>query len=210
LAATDVVFSGLYQMIGLTVAVIVAGLDCGDYVVDPTGSVTVPINSDPGMHFNGAYLQQFNVGPWDNTTYGDATTQVTMSINETSEAVLYIPVVIGFPYLVAGQLMRPSVESQTKSSTGGGTGKNRRVHNYAMLVSNAQGLAVGTTFANLEPVKFKTEGGVTIQANTLFSGVIYGATEDVDSYDGMICWTIQRPFPCMINSVNSFVVTEER
>jgi len=208
--STNVDFYGLYQFQYQTVAAVICGLDCGNYQVDQQGHISVPLQSDPDKLFTANYVQQFDVGPWNKTAYGMLTTRVTMLVQSSGEMTMYVPVFIGYPYLCAGQLMRPVTPEQTKSGQGGGTGKNKRVYNYGVLVQSTVGLAIGTTFANLEPVTFTTRGGYVLKHNQPFTGVAYGATEDEVGMDGMLCWAVERPYPCTINALNSFIGTEER
>lgn len=208
--STDVKFYGLYQLIGQTVAVVVAGLDCGDFVVSNLGVVDVPLQSDPDGLFTGDYLQQFDVGPWNQAAYGSLTTSVTMLVGGNARKTMYLPVFIGYSYLSAGQLMRPVTPEQTKSGQGGGPGKNRRVFNWAALVQGTTGLSVGTNFSNLQPVVFKTAGGQVLNHQQLFSGEVFGTTQDRNTMDGRLCWTIQRPYPCVINAMTGFMETDER
>ena len=65
MAATDIIFSGLYYAVGSSVQVTIGGLYCGSFTVVAPGTITVPINSDPDALCNGKYLQTLDVGPWD-------------------------------------------------------------------------------------------------------------------------------------------------
>lgn len=218
MAATDIVFHGLYYAIGATISVCIGGLDCGDYVVQANGTdgtVTVPINSDPDGLCNGAYLTTLDVGPWDKTTYGGLTTEVTLDVGGQGSATIYIPVAIGFVYPSIGKLLKPATDAQIKSQQGPGTGKGRRVHNYgiqfAAVIGNKNGLRLGTDFAiGLNAMQLQSKGGVTLPHNIVFQGVAYGPLKDNNSYDGQITWLMIRPYPCTINSISSFMETEER
>lgn len=216
MAATDILISGLYYAVGHTVSVAIGGLDCGDYVVVANGTdgqVTVPINSDPDQLCNGAYLKTLDVGPWDTTTYGDLTTEVTLDIGGVGSATIYIPVAVGYAYPSAGQTMRPATEAQIKSQQGPGTGKLRKVHNYGILfgavVGNAGGLQLGTNLTAMNAIQLKTKGGIPLTHNIVFQGVAYGPIKDTDSFDGQVCWYMSRCYPCVINSLNGFMETSE-
>lgn len=54
-----IVFYGYWHLLGRTVSVFVAGLDCGDYVVASDGSVTVPFGACDGL-FTLAYLESLS------------------------------------------------------------------------------------------------------------------------------------------------------
>ena len=216
MASTDILITGLYQAIGQTVSVAIGGLDCGDYVVAANGTdgqVTVPINSDPDKLCNGAYLITLDVGPWDTTTYGDLTTEVTLDVGGTGEATMYIPVAVGFAYPSAGQAMRPATEAQIKSQQGPGTGKLRKVHNYGILfgavVGGTNGLQIGTNLTAMNAIQIRKKSNILLTHNIVFQGVAYGPVKDTDSYDGQICWYMSRCYPCVINSLNGFLEAQE-
>jgi hypothetical protein len=52
----SVVLSGFWPLVGLSVTAFIAGLNCGSYTVDATGSITVPYGSDPDGLFTQAYM----------------------------------------------------------------------------------------------------------------------------------------------------------
>ena len=213
MAATDMVFSGLYYAVGSRVQVTIGGLFCGTFTVAAPGTVTVPINSDPDQLCNGKYLQTLDVGPWDTTTYGGLTTELTLDVAGNGEATIYVPVAIGFTYPSMGQVMRPASAEVTKSSQGPATGELRRVHTVGILgnfVGGASGLQVGTNFAKMNAANVTTKGGTPIKHNQLFSGVHFMPVSDDDSMEGQICWQMLNPYPCVINSINSFVSFEPR
>lgn len=223
MAASDIILHGHYQAIGSFVTAWIGGLDCGDYLVANDGTVTVPINSDPDQLCNGAYLQTLDVGPFDNTTYGSLTTELTIAIDGVGEAVIYIPILLGFSYSSAGMLMVPASEQATKSQLGGATGKRRRPFNFGIrgfFVGNGKalgttgsaigGLAIGTDFTdNLSAVKTETKGGVALTQNQIFRGATWGPLAAASGFDGQICWCMVRPYPCIINNINAFLEIEE-
>lgn len=213
MATTDLVFSGIYYAVGAKVTAFIGGLDCGDYIVDSTGSITVPINSDPDQLCNGTYLSTLDVGPWDRTTYGTLTTEVTIGVPLVGEATIYIPVAIGFVYPSMGQRTRPAAEQTVKSPQGPATGKKRRVSNYGILFSavigNTGGLQIGCDFNHMNAMQLQTLGGVKITNNIVFQGVAFGPISDSDSYDGQVCWQMLRPYPCIIDSLNGFMEVSE-
>lgn len=214
MAATDIVFQGLYFAIGYTVSVSIAGLDCGDYVVQtsPPGTITVPINSDPNQLCNGAYLANFDVGPYDRTTYGDATTRIDLADGVGGVETIYVPVVIGFTYPSLGMGLRPITPEQTKSPQGGAMGKTRRIHWAGFLFQNAQGVTILTSspqdaqFAST----FNNAAEVPLNMNQLFSGVYATEVDDTYSYDGQIGWLVTRPYACTVVSMTSHLDTMER
>ena len=206
---TDIVFNGLYHMIGHSVSVVICGLDCGDYTVDANGAVTVPLASDPDGLLSGAYIVQFDVGPYDTITYGDATTQVTV-FTGVATATVYVPVVIGFSYPTIGQILRPVMEAQIKSPSGPGEGKTKRIEWASFLFSQAQGVSIGTSFANMWPVQFPDGTGQVLNHTILFSGVFADNFAEDYGFDNMIAWQIFRPYPCTVASVSGFLHSQDR
>ena len=222
MAATDIILYGHYQLAGNTVTVQIGGLDCGDYLVANDGTITVPINSDPDGLCNGAYLQTLDVGPFDRTTYGSLTSELTISIPSVGEATIYIPILVGYSYSSAGQTMFPASEQATKSQLGGATGKRRRPFNYGIrgfFVGNGKalgtgseigGLAIGGDFTtNLNAVRVQTKGGIDLTHNQVFQGATWGPLASETGFDGVICWCMVRPYPCIINNINAFLEIEE-
>ena len=213
MAATDMIFNGLYYAIGYPVQVTIGGLFCGTYTVVAPGQITVPINSDPDQLCNGKYLQTLDVGPWDTTTYGGLTTELTLDVAGNGEATIYVPVAIGFTYPSLGQVMRPASAEVTKSSQGPATGELRRVHTVGVLgsfVGGSLGLQVGTSFATMNAANVMTKGGAPLLHNQILQGIHFMAVTDNDSMDGQIAWQMLNPYPCVINSINSFISFEPR
>jgi len=211
MAATDIIFQGLYYAVGYTASVSCCGLDCGDYVVDANGDVTVPIDSDPDGNFNGPYLVQFDVGPFDKLTYGDQTTRIDLSDGVGGIQTIYVPVVIGFTYPSWGAGLRAVGEDQTKSPKGPGLGETRITHWFSALVSSSQGLSFGTTNAgSFYPAAFTDQSNIKLKMNTLFSGVWASPIEDGPSFDGMIAWSVSRPYAATVVALSGFIETSER
>ena len=210
MAATDVIFTGLYYAAGYTVSVSVCGLDCGDYVVDQYGRVTVPINSDPDKNFNGAYLQQFDVGPFDTTTYGELTTRIDMSNGSGAIQTIHVPVCIGFPMPYYGKLLRMIGEDQTKSPQGGSLGKTRRIQYVGALLRNTQGITFFTENGNQDVPNLTDYANNQLLKNTLFSGVWSKPLDDNDSLDGFLSFGGSRPYAASIVSLTAFLDTAER
>lgn len=211
MATTDIVFTGFYYAIGYTATVSIAGLDCGDYVVSSLGTVTVPINSDTDKLCNWANLVQYDVGPYDRDTYGDATMGVTMADGTGGVQTLYLPVVIGFVYPAAGFALRAVDQDALKTPQGGGTGKTRRSHWVSIQLLNTQGIALGTlSSAVYDTAPLADEGANVLPLNELYTGVWTKPIDDNPSFDGQIGWRILRPFPCTVLSLTGFVETAER
>ena len=209
--ATDVVFTGFYYAVGYTVSVSVCGLDCGDYLVDDNGNVTVPINSDPDGKFNGGFLAQYDVGPYDKVTYGDQTTRLDIFDGVGGTETIFVPVVIGFTYPAIGQVVRPVAEDQIKSPQGPGLGKTRRMQWFGALLNNTQGVSFGTRLGGtMDAANFADPAGNVLLKNTLFSGVWSKPIDDNPSYDAQLAWACYRPYAVTVCAVSAFIDTSER
>lgn len=187
--------NGLWHLNGKTVQVFASGLDCGDRgpgtigFIDFTvvnGSITVPygdsLSSGPGQGlFTAAYV------------------------------IANPSLVIGCTYTSQAQLVRMIAPVDTGARNGPALGKLRRIHRYAMLLSNTLGLSVGTTFDKLHPANFKqADQNTPIALNTSFSGVHQQTIEDDYSYDGMVCVEVSRPFPVNIAAISGNLQTMDQ
>ena len=213
MSATDIIFNGLYHQVGQLVAVTIGGLYCGTFTVVAPGTITVPINSDPDGLCNGKYLQTLDVGPWDKTTYGAATCEVTLDVAGNGPATIYIPVLIGFNYPAMGTTMRPASAEVTKSPQGSASGKLKRIHaigGLGFFVGGVGGFQVGPDFLHMNAVNTKTNGGTPLTHNQPFFGEFFLALSDSFNKDGQICWQMLNPYPLTINTLNAFLDTEER
>lgn len=121
-----------------------------------------------------------------------------------------VPVVIGFTYTSQGQVIRPLAPDATGARNGPALGKHRRVHRYAMLCANVQGLHVGTDFTKLNIALFTTPGGTAMNVTQLKTGTHSQTLTDRESYDGMVAWQITRPYPATVAAVEAFMHTEDR
>jgi hypothetical protein len=209
-ATTDVIFSGLYYAVGYPVSVSVCGLDCGDYTVDQYGRVTVPLNSDPDMLFNGAYIQQFDVGPFDTTTYGELTTRLDIDNGSGATITIFVPVCIGFAIPYYGKLLRLIGEDQTKSPQGGAMGKERRTQWVGALLRNTQGITFFTENSFQDTPNLAYPGQAPLVKNILFSGVWSRPLEDNWSLDSFVGFGGSRPYAASVVSLTAFLETSER
>lgn len=207
MADTDIILTGYYHLVGKTVAAVICGLDCGDYVVDAAGSITVPLQSDPDGLLTGDYIASFDAG-FDRTVYGDATTELQIFAGANVD--VHVPVLVGFPYVSDGQLLRPITEAHLRTKNGPGLGDIRRVYQFAAIFLNAVGVEVGTDFTHLDPVLFANDGEVALTKDTLYSGVWQNTLDDDYGFEGAICWRISRPYPCSITALTGFIETQER
>jgi hypothetical protein len=197
-------FYGLWYLIGKTVSAQIAGLDCGDYVVETvTGSITVPFGSDTGGLMTAAYLATLPV------FVGEQAVTLSYTLNDAPTTVT-IPVVIGVPYVTQGQRLRAATAADIKSPVGDALGKVRRSEIATLLLTNTVGIKVGTDFNHLDAMLLPgADGETALPATSMFSGVVKINLTDDYSYDSMFCWQVDRPWPCTVCASSSFLHAEE-
>jgi hypothetical protein len=194
-------FYGLWHLNGKTVTVHCGGVDVGDFVV-ANGSVAVPIDADVGGLFTSAYLASIS----STTAYGAMGTQI-----EWTGGRLTVPAVVGFTYTSQGQILRPDAQDQTRSQTGPGLAKPRRLHQFGALLQGTQGISFGTDFAKLHAVQFKSAGGTKdLTALQLFSGIYWNTIDDNWGFDSRLCWQVSRPYPAAVVALDGFMGMTDR
>jgi hypothetical protein len=87
---------------------------------------------------------------------------------------------------------------------------------WSALMENTVQITWGTSLTptplgNMEPWNtVNPNTGELLSGGESFSGVAFGTLNDSSSFDGMLCWQIDRPYPCTIAVANSFMQTIER
>lgn len=200
---TSIKFYGMPHLVGKTVQACVGGLDCGDYVVDFAGSITVPFGSDEQGLMTAAYLTSLD------GYEGEQATPVKLYIDGALRTIV-VPVVIGLGYTSDGQGLRP-VSANDLAQRTHGLGRIRRAHYYSALLHNTVKISFGTDFASLDPSAFTTgnDGETTLPHTTLYSGVYRGVLTDQSSYDSMLAWRVTRPWPATVCATGTFLVASE-
>jgi hypothetical protein len=193
---------GLWRHNGKTVAVVVGGLDCGDFAV-ANGSVTIPIDSDPlnPVSLTSAYLASIT----STTAYGTLATQI-----QKANSVYTVPCIVGYSYVSQGQILRPDAQEQSHSPTGPGLAKPSRIYQFGALLAGTQSISFGTKFTALHLANFKTGSGKAYTPLQLFNGVYWDTLQDDYGFDSMLCWQIGRPYPAAVCSVAGFMNQSER
>jgi hypothetical protein len=200
---TGLRFYGLSHLEGKEVDLFIAGLDCGKATVKDA-SVFVPYGADVDGLFTNAYLQNVTTtATQEFKDYGSKTCYIDAGM-------LMIPAVIGFSFVSQGQLLRPAKREDAGNAVGDPFGKKRRLHQYAILFHNAQGVSVGTDFVRLKPSLFVNAGLKLLKKNELYSGIHYDTLADEYSFDGMLAWQIDRPYPAAVVSAGIFLSTQDK
>jgi len=194
---------GLWPFVGQEITVFAAGVDCGEFTVSSTGYVDLPLDV-AGSLFTTARVTQLSA---NTSTFAGHDVYVD-GFGGTHG---HIPIVVGYNYTSQGQIVRPVIASETGSRIGPSLGQTRRTHQVGTLLYQTQGIYFGTDFNNLRPANFKTTGGAQpLPLTTLFSGVHWDTLDDTYSYDSMICWEVNRPYPATVLAIEGFIVTTER
>lgn len=203
-----VTFQGMWTMPTATVAVSVAGLDCGNFVVNADGTVFVPFGSDSGGQFTANYLNAVS----NSLSTDPALMAISITDGDGDTIIVYVPVTIGYPFTSQGLTTRPMIENQIKSAEGSGLAKKRRLQEFGMLLENAQGLSVGGDFQHLELQVFTANNvdDSPISLGARFTGVYWQKLNGNWDFDGQIAWQITRPYPCTVSAVSGFIETDER
>lgn len=184
--------NGLWHLNGKSVDVFAGGLDCGN-----------PGEGHPIVTFtvtNGSIF----------IPYGD-------SISAGSGQGLFTPdfaasgirIVVGFTYNSDGQIVRANSPAESGSRNGPAFGKLRRTHYVSFAFINAVEVKFGTDFTQLLPAQFRTGGGRKYTPLQVFTGIYRDQPKDEDSFDGMLCWRVARPYPLMISAAGQYLHTKD-
>lgn len=152
-----------------------------------------------------SYLQGETV-----SIFADGCNQPPQVVSNTGTLTLTTPaavVSVGYSYNSDGQLLRLEAGSRNGTSLG----KTRRVHRIGLMVHRSQGLQIGKSFNNLDPVQFRTSGAdIAGQAAALYTGIeSHGADFDYD-FDNEICFRVSSPQPCTLLAIMPMLETQDR
>jgi hypothetical protein len=202
-----IVLNSFPYLVGKTVQICLGGLDCGDHVVAADGSVTISYGSDPGGLLTPGYLTSISSGG----AYGDSEILINIVDSLSNVTSVYVPCVVGYGYTSRVQLLRNVTEDEMKTKKGPGTGKLARTFKFSLYLWNAVKVKMGTSFDHLMTQKL-THGNRTTQlaSNVPFTGIHEATIDDKTSFDGQLCWQVDRPFPLGVVSATTFQNTEDR
>jgi hypothetical protein len=197
---------GYPQFIGKTVQVMVGGLDAGDYVVDANGSVVVPFGADPDGLLTPGYLSGIS-----GSGYGEA----AATLNITQDSLTYtftVPIVVGLACPAKGQIVRSVAAQEAEGTKGPSLGNTRRTANIAVLLSNSVAPSFGTDFVNMEQAQFTgyPKDMTPLTAAQPFSGVYQNSLVDDYSFDSMLAYKVERPYPLTITAIAGFMDVEDK
>lgn len=211
-ADTSLQIWGLGHLIGATVAVLLAGVDMGDYVVAADGSVTVTYGADASAKVTASYLT--TNFPTSGGSYAGSDHDVVFNVyNGTDIVSVTVPVLAGLKYTATGQGVRPVLPEALYGGRGPSLGKMRRGHKYAMLVEGIQQVSVGTSTSNLTAASITDDGGLTpelvLDSDEIFTGVLVQPLADGPSYDTQIMWRVTEPHRFTVSMFSVFIEGEE-
>ena len=207
---------GLSHLTGDTVSVCLGALDLGDFTVAADGSVTVSllVTGSQTAAWSAAQLVAMD----SSTAYGENTMLIEIQPDTpTGEIFVNVPCVIGSPFVSQGQRLRLASQKDAKTATGDALGMTRRTHWFSALLQNVVQIQFGTSLTpsplgNMD--QWDTTDPVTgalLAGGVAYSGVIsLPCPGDGYSFDSMLCWQIDRPYPATVVSAISFLQTQER
>ncbi len=212
-ADTTLQIWGLSHLVGITVSVCLGALDLGDFVVAVDGSVTVSliVTVSQTAAWSAAQLIAMDSA----NAYGESTMLIQVD-GGSGSVFVNVPCVVGQAYVSQGQRLRLSTLQDAKTTTGNALGMNRRTHMYSALVQNVVQVTFGTSLTPSPLGNMKAwntvdpKTGVALAGGVAFSGVIWGTIGDGYTFDSMLCWQINRPYPATIVAASSFMQTNER
>jgi hypothetical protein len=194
--SSNVILRGFGDYEGETMAVFLAGLDCGDFPVI-AGRITVPFGSAGGL-LTERYLTQVSALKRDWGTN-------TVILDEW-----VVPCVVGYRYKSRGQRLRPASGAESGAANGPAFGKKRRNHMLAALLNSTAGISFGQDFERLKPANFRTPGGKAYTPTDLFTGIhVDNITAEAD-YDGMLAWEVEGPYSAQVAAIGGFLQTQDK
>lgn len=212
--AGAMVIAGFYYMIGTTVSAWIGGLDCGDYVVDAGGCITVPYGADVGGISTLAYLESLSdtTTPVQGSAWPAVTSHPVIPL-EVSGTTYYIPGVIGYKFTTQLQRLRPDDQETARTQQGTGSGSLKRHHWYSLLLAAgvANTIQVGTSPTGiLYPATLNNyDTGAATPITTLFTGVHRDTIQSDYDLDGQMYVQLTRPAPLVLSSWTGMMETTE-
>jgi hypothetical protein len=117
---------------------------------------------------------------------------------------------VGFTFTSQGQIVRPATPQESGARNGPAVGKRRRNHKIAaQLEGTGTGVSFGTTFAKVDPAKFRQPNDAAYLVNQQFTGIYKETLTDDYGFDGMICWQVTRPYPLNIANIGGMIETTD-
>jgi hypothetical protein len=199
----NIVLTGLNARYnGQKVTVFIAGLECGPFLCTG-GIVTVPLGSDPDGVLTQTYLLDYQTNQ-GNPTFDEQAIAISGAGT--------VPCVVGFPMISTMTTQRPQTVEQTRSQTGPGPGKLRRLHAVALhLVNTITGANISIDDSTPRTLDlYRADRETKIDHQTLFTGIYEQEVEGDYSYDGQVTISTSSAYPLTVASITSFLQTQDR
>jgi hypothetical protein len=196
---------GLADYENETVTVFLAGLDCGEIIVQNAKAV-IPYGSDPDGLLSYRYLGQV-------TAYiKNAGITIAPELLLPIEGGHFIvPCVVGYRYRSRGKRLPPIAPDESGAQQGPAFAKLRRNNRAGFLLHNTFGLSIGTDFSRMHKADLRSPGWKeSLSPTELFSGMFEGPIEDTSSFEGTLAWEITGPYPAHILATGGFLETEDK
>lgn len=165
-----------------------------------TGSPDAVALNSTSFPFSAKWQRVYAGGPDHFVTSGAAPVDVTY----------LIPSTVGFTYTSRGQLLRPDFGQDAGAQSGPAFGKKRRIHWHATNFYRSRSVSIGADFDNMYPVKIQEADGTTIEAPTLYSGIVSDTVENDYSFNAQLAWEITRPYALTITATGGFLQTMDK
>lgn len=187
---------------GDTVAVQIAGLYVGEYIVQGGNVIEIPYGSDPDGLFTAAYLKQQN-GSYQSHI------QSTVVAGGVS---CNVPCVVGYPYQSTLTLLRAQTQQEARTPSGPAMGMTRRTHMYSVTLANSVTGALVSVDGGCQ-VTMNLVGRdqqTPINHATLYNGVHWDTVDADYTFDNEMTISQSLPYPLNVAAVGRFTRTQDR
>lgn len=175
--------------------------DCASGSVTFFGSFSPP-GSGPPMNYLGDWLPAH--GDTLNQQWGRLYLGIDCCGGETITT-YSIPMSLGQPYTMQGQLLRPDAGADSGTQAGPAFGKKRRIHWWGASFYRTRGVTIGVNFTDQKPIDFQSEGGTLSVAPALNSGIWSDDLHDDEGFTSQIAWQSTRPYPCNVTAMGGYI-----
>jgi hypothetical protein len=187
----------------------IAGAPSQQFSDDQTGNVFVNL-----QYTSGGTVPQIGTTPASFTswaTLGPSPNPIPAAIPPSDGVFWTVPVAIGYTFTSQGQILRPINPQEAGSRNGPALAKTRRSHMFGALLFKTQGISFGTDFNFLRPGNLHgADDETTLPLTTLYSDVLWDTLDDTYSFNSMLCWEIDRPYPANVSTMGAFLHTQDR
>ena len=127
-----------------------------------------------------------------------------------SSTTYVFPASVGQTYTSQGQLCRPDQGQDAGAQAGPAFGKKRRLHWWGAHFVATQKVKAGVDFSSLDVVRLQDQATTAVVPPDLFSGIVSTTVACDYSWDGMLAWETDRPYPCTLSIVAGYLATQDK